>query len=105
MKNTILLTSRTEETFSLIPKSVLDERRLSWKAKGILAYLLSKNATLNDLRIRGRDGPDAVRSGLKELRKLGYVVCYSVRDDNGKIIEWEWRVSDAPIFKPECVVK
>lgn len=84
--------------FQLNRCSVNDER-LSFKAVGILAYLLSKpdnwKIIEDDLVKRHADGATSVRSGLKELKDLGYVKTISIRE-HGKIIGWESQVFEQP---------
>ena len=63
--------------YSSIDYKVIYDSRLSWKASGILIYLLSKP---NDWEVRFRDiveksecdGEIAVRNAMKELIKFGY---------------------------------
>lgn len=55
----------------------LNDDRLTAKAKGILAYLLSKPANwevrIKDLENKFSDGACALRSGIKELESFGYI--------------------------------
>lgn len=67
-----------ERNFALFDKTGLDfDKRLSWAAKGILAYVLAKPAgwetNVNDLVNRSVDGKTVVYNALKELRYFGYV--------------------------------
>ncbi len=97
--NTILI-RKTSDPFARVPKSLLDDDRLSWKAKGILAYLLGKKdgwrANTSDIEKHGCDGRDAVRAGLKEIIKLGYGRWCSERGDDGKLSGRVLVVSDTP---------
>lgn len=64
--------------FTVVPNSVLNDDKLSWKARGLLIYLLSKPPLWRTSAARlsndGPDGRDAIRSGLLELQHAGYVV-------------------------------
>lgn len=66
-----------ERDFTLIPNAWLRDRRLSFKARGILAFLMSQPrdaaVTLGWLASMGRDGIDGVRTGVLELERCGYV--------------------------------
>lgn len=60
-----------------IPKTALEDARLSWKARGLLAFLLSlppdapfSSETLAEASPQGRS---AALSGLRELRAAGYL--------------------------------
>lgn len=63
--------------YTIINNTVFDDARLSWKAKGLMGYLLSKpddwRVCVADLVARGDDGVKAVHSGLRELVAAGYV--------------------------------
>lgn len=79
--------------------TALRDPRLSWKAKGIAAYLLSKppgwQIWTNDLINRAKDGRDAVRAGLAELEALGYLTRERVNGEGGRL-EWRKRMSARP---------
>jgi hypothetical protein len=70
-----------------VDKAFLNDNRLSFRAKGIMAYLLSKpdNWELNtqELQNASKEGRDAVRAAVKELISLGYVR-YEKKRVNGK---------------------
>jgi len=78
----------------------LSDERMSWKAKGILAYLLSKpdswQVQVGDLVKRSTEGRDANYAGLNELKRCGYLVKEPVRE-NGKVIRWDSTVYENPI--------
>ncbi len=73
-----------------------DDSRLSWKACGILDYLLTRpdgwDFYLNDIITRHRDKRDSCRSGLKELKACGYLRL-KPRSEGG----WTWWVSEHPL--------
>lgn len=101
-ETTIHVHKRTTDPFARVPKTVLDDETLSWKAKGILAYLIGKPADwkviINDLVKRSTDRHAAVKTGLKELRKAGYARLECLRE-KGKVVAWKWHVADEPLFK------
>ena len=96
--------AKREDPFSRVSKSMLDDEHLSWRAKGVLSYLLGKPAgwklRATDLMNKSKDGSRAVRAALKELRAAGYAELRPVRS-GGRIIEWCWKVSDTAIFPPD----
>ncbi len=75
--------------FTVIDNAVLQDERLSWKATGLLAYLLSLpedwRVHIEDLSRRKTDGHSATSSGFRELRMAGYIVVEKVRGDRGRI--------------------
>lgn len=70
-----------------IPIPLLTDDRLTFKAKGLAAFLLAKPDSWRiDARSLGRVGPDgrdACLSGLAELRDTGYLVTRKGQDDQG----------------------
>lgn len=69
---------------------------LSWKAVGLLTYMLTRppgwHFYRGDMVKRHSDGRDAVKSGLRELRDAGYV-----RMKPSPAGGWLWWVSDQPL--------
>lgn len=78
--------------YTVIHNEFLRRKDLSWKAKGILAYILSLpddwNINLKELMQRATDGEASFRSGWKELSDTGYVKRKPVRDKQ-RIRYWE----------------
>lgn len=101
----IIRVQHEENPFTLIRKSSLEDNRLSFKARGILAYLIGKpnhwTVRVQDLVNQGTDGATAVRSGLNELRKFGYMVRRLHRGADGKIIRTEVAVYETPQHKED----
>ena len=77
----------------------LRDPRLSWKAKGIAAYLLSKppgwQIWTGDLIRRSTDGYAAVMAGLKELETYGYLKRERSNDARGRL-QWRKTLSAIP---------
>jgi len=71
--------------FTQIANEVLNNSELSFKAKGIYAFMMSKpdnwNFTIRSMAKQVKDGEDGIRSGLKELRDQGAIVY--VKHTNG----------------------
>lgn len=68
-----------KNNYSIISNNAINDDRLSWKARGILIYLLSKPGNwepkLKDLINNSeKDGEVSVKNALKELRVCGYAV-------------------------------
>jgi len=68
---------RTRGNFTQIDNRILCRKDLSFRAKGVLLYLLSRppqwNVVLNDIVKRGRDGREAIRASARELEKMGFI--------------------------------
>lgn len=95
----IIRVSKRENPFVMIDKTMLSDNRLSWKAKGILTYLLSKpndwEVRVTDIIKQSKDGRDAVYSGIKELEQYGYIKREQIRD-NGTFKGLRYVVFETP---------
>ena len=71
--NEVIRIKKHTNNFVVIDKGFLDDDRLSFKAKGILAYLLSKpndwKVIVGNLVAQSKDGKASVYAGLKELKE------------------------------------
>lgn len=99
-RNIIRVMKGKENPYVMIDKRIYSDSNLSWKAKGILSYLLSKpdnwRVQESDIIKQSKDGRDSVRAGLKELIEAGYMKHNSVRNESGKILFWEYQVFEVP---------
>lgn len=107
-----IITGRRRERakdFVTIENSMFEDSRLSWKAKGLLGYLLTKpngwTVRIKDLEKHGTDGERKIRAGLKELQEFGYLSYKRIKAPNGKFIGIEWEYDDIPFIddSPETV--
>lgn len=66
------------DNFTIIANNWVRDRRLSWKARGILAWLASHavgfKVSEKAIIAAAPDGRDAVRAGIRELETFGYLV-------------------------------
>lgn len=96
----IVKIQRRETPFALVNKAILEDTRLSWKAKGIMAYLLSRpeswNVISGDVTNRSTDGRESVLAGMNELRKFGYAHLKQERDEKGHVSGKFWVVYESP---------
>lgn len=101
-RTTIIRVQKRENPYVMLDKEFLSNEELSWKAKGLLAYLLSKpddwQIAEADLIRRSKDGRDAVRAGLRELEASGYLARRQVREPGGKFARTECVVYERPKF-------
>jgi hypothetical protein len=88
MSNTIIRAPRRGR-FVVMDQRAVEDDRLSWAARGLLCYLLSRpddwKVLVNDLRKRGKLGRDGIYRLLRELRTVGYARFLRLRDKNGRI--------------------
>lgn len=90
--------------FSVIPNTTLNDRRLSWEALGMLAYLISKptdwQVRVADLTQRPGTGRDRAYRILDELAQNGYVQRRQLQGAGGRFCGWEYLVFDEPQEAP-----
>lgn len=93
--------AKRETNFTIMSNVGLRDERLSWKARGLLAYMLSLPDDWvfyeTELVKRAPDGLSGVRSGLKELEEHGFLVRVRERDENGRLKGSDWIIHDEPI--------
>lgn len=96
----ILKVKKSEKPFAQIERTTLQDERLSFRAKGILAYLLSKpedwQTNIKDVQNHGTEGRDAIRSAMKELQEFGYAKLTPLQDENGRLIGKSYTISETP---------
>lgn len=90
---------RKETNYVVMCKTSLQDERLSWKAKGLHAYMLSMPDDWKfydeELKNHAKDGIDALKTALKELKDLGYMKRVRSQDRKGKF-NWETLVFEKP---------
>lgn len=83
-----------DKNYTVLNNEFLRRKDLSWKSKGILAYVLSLpddwNINIEEVMKHATEGKSAFRSGWNELRDTGYVKRQPVKDkETKKILYWE----------------
>lgn len=86
--------------YVIVDQAAVEDTRLSWAARGLLAYLLSRpddwKVLVNDLKKRGNLGRDGIYALLRELRQAGYVRFERNRDTQGRMRGGTYIVSEIP---------
>ncbi|PTJ07764.1 replication protein [Staphylococcus simulans] len=82
--------------FVTVHKVFIHDSNISWKAKGILLYLLSRpddwKIYETELKKHATDGRDSLKTGIKELEEAGYICRTRIRDEKGHFKEYEYQV-------------
>ncbi|MGA5810145.1 hypothetical protein ACPC39_28850 [Streptomyces cellulosae] len=88
------------DQFTQIANGLFRDSRISYRAKGLFGYISTHRngwlVTIAALVALGPDGRDAVRAGLNELEKFGYLVRDRVRRPNGTLGEIVYSITDRP---------
>lgn len=93
---------RTEhlKNYTVVNNTIIRDKRLSWKAKGIWLYAFSRpddwTFHINDLINQSTDGTDSVRNGLKELEDAGYLKRERNRNEKGHVMGASWVFVEIP---------
>lgn len=102
-RNSIIRVKKGKDLFAykMIASHPANDTRLSWKARGILWYLLDKpddwEVIVEDLINKSEvDGETVVRNALKELQQKGYIKRYQDRVSRGKFGRWITEVYELP---------
>lgn len=84
--------------FTIISNAWMRDPRLSWKAKGLLAYIAGHapghELSSEQIVCEGTDGRDAVRAGLRELEDAGYLVRRQRRGEGGLVAGTDYELTD-----------
>ena len=79
---------RPRTSFTVVQNQIIEDHRLSFKATGVLIYLLSKpddwRTSTAQLARAKKEGIDAVRTAMSELEKAGYVRRRRYQDSAGR---------------------
>ena len=95
----MIIRAKRRQNFTIINNAVLTDSRLSFRAKGVLAFVLAKPddwaISERSLAQEGPDGRSAVASALGELEAAGYLQRRRVRNADGTL-GWENTIFDEP---------
>jgi hypothetical protein len=105
----IFRTHRRENPFAQSDRNGLQDPRLSFKARGVWAYLLSKpedwEVMLSELEKNSpKEGRESLQAALRELKDCGYarLIRGNGRDaSTGRISGSRWMIYESPADNPE----
>ena len=84
--DTKFIKTKKEKNFTVLDNTFIKDTRLSWKAKGLMTYLLSLpddwTIHLSEIEQHATDGKSALRSAINELKDLGYLKAEQKRENN-----------------------
>ena len=99
--------------FTQISNTTLQDKKLSFMAKGLLNYLLSKpdnwKPNIKDLVKHGNESRRAILSAYRELQENGYMKIERIRGENYKISQVEYTIfeesQDENFYNPRKAFK
>jgi len=95
--------------FTVIDNNIFKNKKLSLKGKGMVCTMLSLpdnwNFSEEGLAELSKDSRVSVRSTLKELMELGYLVRKRNRDDKGKLRDTTYTIYEEPMYQKPTLDK
>lgn len=102
-----------KQSFEMIPRAVLQDARISYRAVGVLVDLLSrppgwkasaarlsaarqKPRSDDGAKVKGCEGREAVETALRELEMVGYLARKRVQNRATGTWGWVWIYGDDP---------
>lgn len=87
------------ERFTSVSNEIINNKEMSWEARGLLIYLLSKPegwiVRNNDLIKQSPAGRDKVASIVQELARNDHIFRWQCRETDGRI-EWKSEIFESP---------
>lgn len=100
MADTYFIRHSKERDYTVLDNTFLKDKNLSWKAKGLFAYILSLpedwKIYMSDLQNRATDGETSLRSAIKELTERGYIKQTRLKDDKGRWASYAYVIIEKP---------
>lgn len=97
---------KINKNYGVIPNNVLNNKLLSFKAKGIYAYIQSKpdgwEFSAERIALQSEEGLASVRTGLKELELEGYLIRKKYHNEKG-FFEIEYILFEEPMLENPIV--
>lgn len=89
-----------EDPYTRVLNSMIKDKRLSFKARGLLVFMLSQPANWTTrvgwIEEQATEGREAIRSAIEELEALGYLRREKVKDDSGQFVSFAYHWHDSP---------
>lgn len=89
--------NKIRANYTQVPNEILTDDSLSWKAKGILTFLMGKtdeqDLQMDEIMKNSTDGMDSLKSGIKELEQKGYLHRERIfAKENGRTLGLLWEI-------------
>lgn len=87
--------NRIRDNFSIITNNIVNDERISFGAKGVACYLLSKPVGwqfyLADIQNHSNESILKVKKYIKELETIGFLVRIKLKNDKGQFIGLDYK--------------
>ena len=97
-----------ETDYTIVSNHILRDNTLSWRARGLFVYILSKPETWKvyskDLVNQATEGRDAMRKAMAELIKAGYIEKHQI-NQNGTFGNVVYKVYQIPLTEKPLTEK
>lgn len=97
-----VLRKQQKGSYTNIDNDLIDDGRLSFRARGIAAYLMSKpddwEIRINHLTAHAQEGKAAIQSAIRELAELGYLMRERFYNRERGVVQTLTHVADYPAF-------
>lgn len=104
MANETYNVHRRQKPFTMVGNDLINDENLSWAAKGLLIYLVSKpdnwKVYKSDIVKHATNSKDSVSGIFKELRNTGYMTLTRFINEGGKVIAWNYDFYEEPLETP-----
>lgn len=103
-----IIRQKRERNYSVVSNEILEDTRMSFKARGLLIYMLSKPDDWKFyseelVKHSDKDGISSIKTALNELEKCGYLKRIQKRAEKGKFGGQDWILNDSPENSPQVV--
>ena len=97
----MIFRNKHEVNYTVLSNQTLSDKTLSFKARGLLAFMLSKPTDweffiTEIITNSDKDGAGSVRAGIKELIAAGYLTCKQPKTKHGRWGKSIWDVWERP---------
>lgn len=102
-----IIRQKRKKRFSIVDNKIIEDERLSFKARGLLIYMLSKpddwKFYTDELAKRSsKDGVSAIKSALNEIENAGYLTRKQDHKKNGQFASQDWLLTDVSMISPQA---
>ena len=101
MSETYFIREKKEKNYTVVDNTFIRDCTLSWKAKGVMVYLLSLpedwKIYKSEVQKHATDGKDSLTSAINELKEHGYIVTENVKNEKGQFAGTIYKIVEKPL--------